>query len=107
MTEVRVFSRNGVVDSISACGHTDFADPGNDIVCAGVSTVFRMLAVGMSRLLDEAECLEIDETKAFMRVSIPASVHNQAASLVEAALIVLREFEAQYSKYVHIVEVRS
>ena len=66
-----------------------------------------MLAVGMSRLLDEAECLEIDETKAFMRVSIPASVHNQAALLVEAALIVLREFEAQYSKYVHIVEVRS
>ncbi len=46
------FSRNGVVDSISACGHTDFADLGNDIVCAGVSTVFRMLAVGMSRLLD-------------------------------------------------------
>ncbi len=107
MTEVRVFSRNGVVDGISACGHTDFADAGNDIVCAGVSTVFRMLTVGISRILDDADFLEVDETKAFMRVSIPASVQNQAALLVEAALAVLREFEAQYSKYVHIVEVRS
>ena len=107
MTEIRVFSRNGVVDSISACGHADYADPGNDIVCAGVSTVFRMLTVGISRLLDRTDFLEIDEAKAFMRVSIPATVHSQAALLVESAVAVLREFEAQYSKYVHIVEVRS
>jgi hypothetical protein len=56
-----------------------------------------MLTVGMSRLLDRADLLEIDEAKAFMRVSIPATVHSQAALLVESAVAVLREFEAQYS----------
>jgi uncharacterized protein YsxB (DUF464 family) len=107
MTEIRVFYKNGVVEAISADGHSEFADKGNDIVCAGVSTVFRMLAIAVVRVLERPELFEIDESSASMKVFLPAAVCRDAFLLIEAAVDMLREFESQYPKNVRIVEVRS
>ena len=94
---IEVKQNNG---SISVRGHAHYAEPGKDIVCAGVSTLVQTLV---------ASILEIttDEIQYDMQ---PGSVEIKYGALSEAAQLLVKSFFVginliadSYPDYVRIV----
>ena len=52
MITVIVSKSNGYIDSFFIEGHSDYADAGEDIVCAGVSSLSVTLANGLTEIAD-------------------------------------------------------
>lgn len=51
-------------DSISISGHANYAEPGNDIVCASVSTIIQLAQMGLRQLERQyPENIEIEEVE--------------------------------------------
>lgn len=69
-------------DHISVSGHAEYADPGRDIVCAGVSTLVETLTQSFEELT--SDLIKYDMT--------PGAVHIYFGDLSERARLLVDSF---------------
>lgn len=92
MTRVIIDMENGI---LQALGHANFAPHGQDVICAGVSTLTQMAAIaaqkrgGMAMVGDGIIHAECDDGE--YRVMLGAIADT------------VREMEKQYPNHVHLV----
>jgi len=55
MTKVRLVRSEGRTVGIEILGHAGFAEKGNDIVCAGLSTVIQSLVIGLTEIVGRTD----------------------------------------------------
>ena len=74
MVEVILHYHGKILTGIEARGHSGFADKGNDIVCAAVSTLMQALMFGLSEIakINGAD-YHVNERVPLMRVTWPES----------------------------------
>ena len=89
---------NGHFRNVSITGHAQYADPGEDLVCAAVSSI----AFGMLNALDEmvggADCAaENNEIKAFIN-----QPDDRSDIIMKTVLIQLKTIEDSYNEFVEI-----
>ena len=79
-------------------GHAGYADAGEDIVCAGIST----LVINTINAIDALTATEIladaDETKGTINVNFPSGCEDQAKLLVDAMILGLQGIQTNYGK---------
>lgn len=88
--------------SISAQGHTGFAEHGSDIVCAAVSTLMQALLVGLQDVL-EMEDVEVDTVPEIPRMAFTWDSEDEDGQIV--AETIFRSLEAVASSYPDFVTV--
>jgi uncharacterized protein YsxB (DUF464 family) len=86
--------------SFLAAGHADFADRGEDIVCAAVSAILQAARLGL-----EAHAripLDVESAGGSMRVRWPASAAEDAAvgAIVATAELSVEQIARQYPDHV-------
>ncbi|QHW34181.1 ribosomal-processing cysteine protease Prp [Paenibacillus rhizovicinus] len=86
-------------------GHAKFANPGKDIVCAGVSAV----SVGTVNAIEALAGVELPASmkSGWLRSEIPAGEHTADSDaktqlLLESMIVMLDSIAASYGKYVVI-----
>ena len=86
-------------DSVSCEGHSGYAPSGADIVCAAVTSAMRYLAALLDDTLALAPDIEIDESRAYLRI---ASDRPEARPAFQAFALLMREYQAEYPEFVQV-----
>ena len=88
--------------TIKVNGHADYAEYGQDIVCASVSTAVYM-SINQIEVFDKIKCIntKIAEGNACIEVVCEDDIVNKVISNL---IFTLRDLELQYPKYIKINE---
>lgn len=92
-----------------ALGHTGYAEPGNDIVCAAVSALTQTAVLGLTEIL-AIDCLvQVDEHKGSLLCLLPQGLSPQDRTQAQLVLKILYQgllaTEKEYGKHVSVKEV--
>lgn len=102
-------------------GHTNYAEHGEDIVCASISAVSQQTALGIINVLKIPVHVAVNEEDGFLFIDITKKHENSSMSsdeyshlisqnrdkldvLMETMVVMLREIEKQYPEYLKIIE---
>lgn len=98
-------TNNGKIRSFTMKGHADFAQKGQDIVCAGASAVAFGSVNAIMTLTGFEPDIEQSESgflKCVFDLKESDSVSNQVQLLLEAMIVSLQTIENDYSEYIQI-----
>ncbi|PLR79543.1 ribosomal-processing cysteine protease Prp [Bacillus canaveralius] len=98
-------SETGMIQSFIVSGHAEFADPGEDIVCAGISAVSFGSVNSIIGLTGIEPVIEQGEN-GFLRCEIPGDLpvetQEKVQLLLEGMVISLQTIERDYGNYIKI-----
>lgn len=93
---------DGRIRSFAVKGHAAYADPGEDIVCAGVSAV----TVGTVNAIEALLGVTMDSQmeNGFLQASVPATEGNkpEVQLLLESMIVMLQSIEESYGEHVAV-----
>ncbi|MBC8079174.1 MAG: ribosomal-processing cysteine protease Prp [Gorillibacterium sp.] len=95
---------DGAILSFRVEGHADYADPGEDIVCAGVSAV----TVGTINAIEKLTGIVLNSQMkdGFLRSRIPADLlhvkREQVQLLLESMVVMLHNIEESYGEFIAV-----
>ena len=107
MTDIVLYREGEALRGIEGRGHSGFAERGEDVVCAAVSSLLHALLVG---LLDVAEVEglehEVDPEVPLIQVVWPRERAEELSLLTETIALSLREIGSGSPGHVDITEVQ-
>lgn len=94
----------GRVDGFRMQGHANFADYGEDIVCAAVSAIAQTAVQGLVRLTDAN--VEVEQSSGWLLCELKDGTHagEAATAILETMLLGLGAIAGQYPRQVEIRE---
>ena len=98
MIQVRVAETNGTITSMCITGHAEYAEAGQDLVCAAVSGI----AFGLLNALDElvpSSQLQLTDNIISVKITHP---DEKSDCVMRTGLIQLKTVEQQYKKYIKV-----
>lgn len=101
-------SKEGSIRSFTVKGHAFYADPGKDIVCAGVSAV----TVGTVNAIEALTGIELVSRMedGFLQASVPelseGSKPEQVQLLLESMVVMLKTIQESYGGFIAVREAR-
>ncbi|MDR2634730.1 MAG: ribosomal-processing cysteine protease Prp [Clostridiales bacterium] len=104
MTKVRFITENGKIKAVSAEGHTGFADSGEDIVCAALSSILQTAVLGLMKVAKIDVRVEMDENEGVLSMSLPPKLSERserdAEVLLQTLLLGVSDLYEGYSDYI-------
>ncbi len=90
------------LSSVFACGHADFAEHGQDVVCAAVSAILQALRVGLETYARIP--LDADQEPGELHLRWPESARDDAAlrAIVTTAELSIERIAEQYPEQVRL-----
>ena len=107
MTTVTVFRRpDGSLSGFDCRGHAEYADAGEDIVCASVSALTQGTLNGLLNVLKAPVDYRIDEKDGILTASlgdVPEDKRAGAQLLLETLVSALQMIEADYARFIRVI----
>ena len=107
MTRVEIFRKNGRIVGYKAHGHSDYAEYGEDIVCAALSMALQMPLGGMQDVLELIPKFDID-SDGYLRVDMRGmdnkGKERELDTLLESMALMVENLSKEYPKNVKLVE---
>ncbi len=95
MTEVTFYQlESGEYSGFRIEGHADYADEGEDIVCAAISALAINTINSINELTDDQIDVDIDEEEAYIDASFLEKPGKEAQLLLKSLLLGLTNIEA-------------
>jgi len=108
MINITVIKSNNNIITIEATGHSGYADEGQDIVCASVSTLLQALINGLIEVVKISPKYTIDEEIPHLSVTLPNDLDKDkfkyAQVLMSSTYLALKDIADSYSKFIKIKE---
>jgi hypothetical protein len=98
MVRIAVEFEAGETRSIEVDGHAGQNDPGQDIVCAGVSALVETLRLGLEQVVPGGVAVDVKPGHAEFR--FPAGADARQRAVVDTILAGLRDLAGSYSQFV-------
>ena len=99
MTHVTIYRNQENAFTGFLCeGHAGYADAGEDIVCAGISTLVINTINSIETLTETAILADADEEDGTIYVNFPSGCDKQAKLLVNAMILGLQGIQTNYGK---------
>lgn len=92
----------GRCSGFDSCGHAQYADPGFDIICAGVSALIISTVNAVEQLTGDSFENSADESEGSIRFRFLTFGHDSQL-LIQAMLLGLSEMENSYSQYIDLI----
>ena len=107
MTTVTVFRRpDGSLSGFDCRGHANYADAGEDIVCAAISALTQGTLNGLLNVLQAPVDYRIDEKDGILTASlgeVPEGKRAGAQLLLETLVSALQMIEADYARFLRVI----
>ena len=105
MINITVFrDDNGICNGFQCMGHAEYADYGQDIVCAAVSVLVVNTINSIEEFTDDAIACEVKEENGDVRFEFTGDISSESKLLVESMLLGLRGVEQEYGKEFIVIE---
>lgn len=106
MTDVTITRKNNHVVEVAASGHTGYGEQGEDIVCAGISTLIQSALLGLLQVAGIAVKYTVNEKQGSLRFTLPESLteaeRHDADVILNTMLVSLNDFYTEYSDYINL-----
>ena len=108
MTKVTFSSREDKLLSVDILGHAGYADEGEDIVCAAISSAVMLTHA----LLFDVQRISVDtlieDDGAHIRITLPEGVGmDRGQDALQALRLHFTELEQNYSEFLSVMEVHT
>ena len=107
MTTVTVFRRpDGSLSGFDCRGHANYADAGEDIVCAAISALTQGTLNGLLNVLQAPVDYRIDEKDGILTASlgeVPEGKRAGAQLLLQTLASALQMIEADYARFLRVI----
>lgn len=106
MTKI-LFRRDddGLISSVDLCGHAGYAEEGEDIICAAISSAIQLTHALLSDVQGLVFDTTIEEDGAHILLSFPENVREAAQAGLTALELHYTEMQENYSEYIQVTEV--
>ncbi len=91
MTKVILSKADNRIVKVKCSGHTGYADSGEDIVCAALSSMVQTAALGILQVLQLDALYTVDDRKGLLELKLPTELTAEES---HDAAIVLNTLEA-------------
>lgn len=106
MTDITIKSKNNSIVEVTASGHTGYGESGEDIVCAGVSTLIQSALLGLLQVAKINVKFKLNEEEGSLRFTLPDGLtkeeRHDADVILNTMLCGLRDFYTEYSDYINL-----
>ena len=114
MIDCEVIRKNGVVTEFTITGHAGMAEAGEDIVCAGVSSIVYGAVGALEDMFGITSFDAHVSPDDYLRFVLPAEylqqsdsiTNNKVSAILDAMVIGLKQIELSYGDYVRVKERR-
>lgn len=90
-------------------GHSGYAEEGEDIVCAAITSTIRLVECAINDVLGLEASVKVDpvNTKISLKLpgNLPASADNTCQTLLTAMMLYLAELHEEYPEHITVLEV--
>jgi len=106
MTDVKVTTQDGFIVEVSLCGHAGYGEEGEDIVCAGVSTLVNTTLLGLLQVACVNVKYDVNDAEAKVGFVLPkdltvAQAHD-AQVILRTMLGGLQSLYSEYSDFINL-----
>jgi uncharacterized protein YsxB (DUF464 family) len=100
MIKVTVIKAEQKVKSIVVKGHSNSAPKGEDLICAGVSSI----VIGGANAIAHPECFTFKTDEGYFEIAELLTANEHDYNVLETMLIQLKTIEETYPKFIQVVE---
>ena len=107
MTRCEFFTENDRITGFSVSGHSDFDEPGKDIVCAAISAVVTMAEATINDVCGAKAKVRVKDEQARVTLTLPASCDEEdtVQAVLAGMMITLCSLRDDYPDYIEVLEV--
>jgi len=106
MTDITITRKNNSVVEVEASGHTGYGEEGEDIVCAGISTLLQASLLGLLQVAKINVKYKIDTETGKLKVTLPENLteeeRHDADVILNTLLVGLQDFYTEYSDFINL-----
>ncbi len=106
MTDITITKKGNSIVEVYASGHTGYGEAGEDIVCAGVSTLIQSALLGLLQVVGINVKFNVDEEKGSIKFTLPENLtdaeRHDADIVLGTMLCGLQDFYTEYSDFINL-----
>ncbi|MCM1194683.1 MAG: ribosomal-processing cysteine protease Prp [Corallococcus sp.] len=106
MTDITLKRKNNSIVEVTASGHTGYGEAGEDIVCAGVSTLLQASLLGLLQVAKINVKYTVNEENGSLRFTLPSEMteeeRHDADVILNTLLCGLQDFYTEYSDFINL-----
>ena len=108
MTTITFRTENSRITGFDASGHSGFAQEGEDIVCAAITSALRLVECTVNDVMGLAASVKVSEKDAHIAFRLPGGLSAGAESTCQALLtglmVYLTDLHEEYPQFVEVLE---
>ena len=105
MTVIKAYRSGGRIFGFSCQGHSGWADAGEDIVCAAVTSAVRLAECTINDVLRAGAEVSVDEQTAAITLKLPQGRNEPAEAVLEGFFLYMRELSLENPDHISMMEV--
>ena len=106
MTTIHFLSEGARIIGFDAKGHSGYAEEGEDIVCAAITSAIRLVDATINDVLGLAASVKVKESETLISLRLPGGLAPTAESTCQALLTGLMVYFAElHDEYPENIEV--
>ena len=108
MTKCELFTENARITGFSVSGHSGYAEEGEDIVCAAITSAIRLVEATVNDVLGLAASVHVDarETKISFRLpgGLSATAESTCQALLTGLMVYLTQLHDEFPDNIEVLE---
>ena len=108
MTRVEFFDQDGRITGFCCSGHSGYAEEGEDIVCAAITSAIRLVEATVNDVLGLAASVHVDarETKISFRLpgGLSATAESTCQALLTGLMVYLTQLHDEFPDNIEVLE---
>ncbi|MBR5572163.1 MAG: ribosomal-processing cysteine protease Prp [Oscillospiraceae bacterium] len=111
MTSVTFLTEGNRIIGFDAAGHSGYAQEGEDIVCAAVTSAVRLVEATVNDVMGLCASVKVNEKTATIHFRLPGSLgptaENTCQNLMTGLMVYLSELHVEYPDFIEVQESES
>lgn len=106
MTDIKVFKNNGNIMCVECKGHTGYAEYGEDIVCASLSSIVQTAGLGILMVAEINARIEQDAEDGYFKITLPNKLQEdelfKSQIIFSTMMCGISELLQEYSDFINL-----
>ena len=106
MTDIKIFKNNGNIVCVECSGHTGYAQHGEDIVCAALSSIVQTAGLGILCVAKINAKVEQKDMEGYFKITLPNNLSEEdlksAQIIFQTMLCGILELRNEYSDFINL-----
>ena len=108
MTTITFHTEGNRIVGFDARGHAGYADEGEDIVCAAVTSTIRLIECVLNDVMGLCASVKVDAENTSISLRLPGSLgqtaENTCQNLLTGMMVYLSQLHSEYPEHVEVME---